>query len=431
MADIAVKKIKGLKGAIQLPGDKSISHRSVMIGSIANKETVVENLLKCEDVLCTMEAFRAMGVKIDENKDNVIVRGNGLMGLKKPKDPIYLGNSGTSMRLLLGILAGQDFEATLTGDPSLSKRPMKRVTVPLRQMGAAIEGAEDANFAPLKIIGSKKLSGITYKMPESSAQVKSSILLAGLYAQGQTTVIEPSKSRDHTERMLRLFGSDIKEEGLKVSIKGGKELSTTNIKIPGDISAAAFFIVASSIIKNSCITIKDIGLNPTRTGIIDILESMGAKIDILIHSTQSFEPRGDLTVSASKLKGTVIKGDMIPRAIDELPICMVAACFANGITKIIGAKELRVKETDRINSMVTNLKKMGAEIEVENDDIIIEGTGKLKGARVDSFKDHRTAMSMVVAGMASEGETTVQDTDCVKTSFPGFMDTFSKVASSA
>jgi 3-phosphoshikimate 1-carboxyvinyltransferase len=304
---------------------------------------------------------------------------------------------------------------------------MKRVTDPLRQMGAQIEGKEDANFAPLIIKGTKELSPITYRMPVASAQVKSSILFAGLYAKGRTMVIEPLKSRDHTERLLRLFEADIKEEGLNVSITGGRELAAKDIDIPGDISSAAFLMVASCIIKNSSITIKDVGLNPTRTGIIDILESMGARIDIRIHSSHSFEPRGDVTIRTSKLKGVTISKDMIPRAIDELPVCMVAACFAGGCTRIIGAKELRVKETDRINSMVTNLKQMGARIEATGDDIVIEGTGRLNGTRLKSFGDHRTAMSAAVAGLAAEGQTVVQDTDCVNTSFPGFMDTFSTI----
>ena len=428
MKRLIIRKAKRLQGELGAPGDKSVSHRSVMISSIAQGQTRVRNFLKGDDCLRTIDAFRNMGIDIKENADRTLtIIGKGLRGLTKPGKALYLGNSGTSMRLIMGILAGQDFQATLTGDESLSQRPMKRVTAPLRQMGAAIEGKDDANFAPLVITGSR-LKAIDYKLPMASAQVKSAIILAGLYADGVTTISEPSKSRDHTERMLKLFGADIDVEGLTVRVHPGRVFKGADIFVPGDISSAAFFIAAGLIVKDSNLVIKDVGLNPTRTGILEILKNMGSDIKIQNLKNKEFEPYGDLVITPGKLKATKIQGELLPKAIDEFPIIMVLACFADGITQIRGASELRVKETDRIDSMVTNLSKMGAKIRVEGDDVFIEGPAKLNSAKVNSFKDHRTAMALAIAGLTCYGETIIEDTECIETSFPSFEEDLRKIA---
>ncbi|MBI4335932.1 MAG: 3-phosphoshikimate 1-carboxyvinyltransferase, partial [Candidatus Omnitrophica bacterium] len=353
----------------------------------------------------------------------------GLRGLKKPRKELYLGNSGTTMRVILGILAGQDFECVLSGDESLSKRPMRRVAEPLEMMGAEIssegravrgEGKEREIYPPLKIRGRYPLKAIKYKMPVASAQVKSAILLAGLYAGGVTQIEEPYQSRDHTEKMLNEFGAKIKKEGLRVSIENSALKSRGGIFVPGDISSAAFFIVAALILKSSRVAIKNVGVNPTRAGIIDVLKKMGAGIEAVNMRNQEGEPWADIIASSSDLEGVMIEGGIMPRVIDELPILMVAASLAKGKTVIREAAELRVKETDRISSMVTNLKKMGADIKAEGNTIIINGKDELTGARVDSFGDHRTAMSMAIAGLRAKGETTVSNADCVNKSFPGF-----------
>jgi len=425
------KKIKPagrVEGVITLPGDKSISHRAVMIGSIAHGETRIENFLDAEDCVATLNAFKKMGLDIRVSGGAVVIRGAGLKGLKKPVSDIYLGNSGTSMRLLLGILAGQDFESVLTGDDSLNGRPMGRVTVPLRRMGADIRGRDEANFAPLTVKGAR-LRGIDYVSPVASAQVKSSILFAGLSAEGVTSVTEPFRSRDHTERMLALFGGDISTDGLKVSVRPSDGLVGKNICIPGDISSAAFFIVAAMLLSGSEITIRDLGCNGTRTGVIDILRRMGGRIE-LGNTREGWEPVCDLTVRSGGLRATTIEKSEIPRAIDEIPALMVAAVFAKGRTVIKGAAELRVKETDRIASMLHNLGKMGASVVCEGDDVIIEGTGTLRGSEeLSSFKDHRTAMAVAVAGLcAASGESVIDETECVNTSFPGFFDIMGSVA---
>ncbi|MFH1407308.1 MAG: 3-phosphoshikimate 1-carboxyvinyltransferase [Candidatus Omnitrophota bacterium] len=421
MEKIKIKQAKKIQGQVTPPADKSISHRAVMLGSIAQGRTVIENFLFADDCLRSVEAFCAMGVDItrDEKNGLVTVEGKGLYGLRKPAAQLYLGNSGTSMRLLLGVLAGCEFEATVSGDESLSRRPMKRVTEPLRQMGAEIKGKDNADFAPLIIKGRKPLKPLEYVMPVASAQVKSAILLAGLYADGVTKISEPIKSRDHSERMLRLFGADIKIDGETISIKGSPVLKSKNIRVPSDISSAAFFIVAAAILPGSSLTIKNLGLNPTRTGIIDVLKAMGAKITIS-NFRDDYEPIGDVTIAGSGLRATAIEADIIPRLIDELPVIMVAAAVADGVTTIRGAGELRVKETDRINSMVTNLKKIGADITSAEDNILIHGPTRFKAASVESFGDHRTAMSMAVAGLASDGGMELTDTQCISTSFPSF-----------
>jgi len=409
-----------------------------------------------EDIKRTMEAFRAMGVEMSIRRKaaqvNVIVHGVGMHGLKKPAKPLYLGNSGTTMRILPGILAGQDFEVVLEGDNSLSKRPMQRITAPLKKMGVDIEGqrakgisrlrsgqvghrAEEIR-APLKIHGGE-LKAIKYNSKIASAQVKSCILLAGLFADGVTSVDEPEKSRDHTERMLAIFGCKVKSEGRKVSLKGPVCLRSPGvIEIPGDISSAAFFIVAGCISPDAKIIIKNVGLNPTRIGILDILKKMGADVSLKFKINPLFllgqkglkpEPAGDIIVKSSRLKGVMISPKEVTRAIDEIPVIMVAACFAKGRTIIKGIKELRVKETDRVKSMVMNLHKMGADIKVKDESIVINGGRLLHSANVSSFGDHRTAMSMLVAGLGAKGEVIVTGLDCINKSFPNFLDILNKL----
>jgi len=437
--------------SIVIPPDKSISHRAVMLASISEGTTCIKNLLMAEDIKCTIEAFRAMGVEIRGKGEEVIVRGVGMAGLKKPARQIYLGNSGTTMRILPGILAGQDFEVVLTGDKSLSGRPMQRIVKPLKEMGAKIKGQISAKqldkstmlicqvvegkklkdkediYPPLKIKGGK-LKAIKYKSKITSAQVKSCILLAGLYADGVTSVSEPEKSRDHTERMLKQFGCKVKGEGCKISFKGPVKLkSPCAIEIPGDISSAAFFIAAGCILPDIKVTIKNVGINPTRTGILDILKKMGANLAILTRlDLPDCEPSGHIVIKSSKLKGITISPKEVVRAIDEIPVIMVAACFAKGRTIIRGIEELRVKETDRIKSMVTNLRKIGADIkvevaQVEGECIVINGGKLLHGARVSSFGDHRTAMSMLVAGLLTKGKVIVTSLGCINKSFPDFV----------
>ncbi|OQX53790.1 MAG: 3-phosphoshikimate 1-carboxyvinyltransferase [Candidatus Omnitrophica bacterium 4484_213] len=439
--------MKRIKGEIFLPGDKSISHRAVMLSSIAGGTTEIENFLFCEDCLATVNAFRQMGIKIiakrraprtaslrgrQSAERKIIVYGRGLRGLTSPSQPLYLGNSGTSMRLLAGILSGQNFSAKLEGDSSLSKRPMQRIIIPLKLMGADIKGKN--GYPPLTIKGKKELKAIRYKIPVASAQVKSAILLAGLYAEGETELTEIAKTRDHSERMLKLFGADIKTKGLKCRIKPSPLSSPGKIKIPGDISSAAFFIIGATILTGSHLVLKNVGLNPTRTGIIDVLKRMGGKIQATRyperqaygagtpHATRqnNFEPVGDIIVQASQLKGIEIKGKIIPRLIDEIPVLMVAACFAKGETRIKDIGELRKKEVDRIYSLCYNLKRMGAKIKEKKKEVAIKGVQRLKGKRLNSFGDHRTAMALAIAGLKAEGRTIIENSDCIKTSFPDF-----------
>lgn len=443
MSEVTITPCSSIRGELIVPGDKSISHRAIMISSLSAGRTQIEGLSFGEDSLRTIEAFRQMGVDIEEKTGRaVFVEGRGLKGLKPPEKPLYLGNSGTTMRLLLGILTGQKFECRLNGDDSLNRRPMKRVTQPLRLMGAQIEGRDDANFAPLTIRGGN-LKAISYRSQIASAQVKSAILFAGLYAPGVTRIREREKSRDHSERMLRYFAAPLRTGNRWVTITSpNKDLSSPGkIVVPGDISSAAFFLVAAAIVEGSQLTVRNVGLNPTRTGIIDILKRMGADIEISNvrglrqgrirlwrKKLKTEEPMGDITIRATKLVATKIKAREIPRTIDELPILMVAASLARGKTRISGAGELRVKETDRIESMLSNLSKMGAKINVNSQgDIIIEGTKKLRGSKVDSFADHRTAMSMVIAGLSAAGETTVSDTACINTSFPEFIPSLERI----
>lgn len=427
MQEISIQPIKKIKGTIKVPGDKSISHRAIILGAIAEGETKIKGFLRGEDCLNTIKIFKQMGVSIEENSQGeVLIRGRGLDGLTKPSSTLEAGNSGTTMRLVSGILAGQNFTSTITGDQSLSSRPMKRIIEPLKQMGAKIEARED-NFAPLIITGGK-LKGINYVSQIASAQVKSCLLLAGLYAQGETSVSEPVKSRDHTERMLKYFGLEVRDKGLTVSLSGPARLSSQLVGVPGDISSAAFFIIAAILVNGSEIKIRDIGLNPTRSGIIKVLKQMGTEIIIAKERTDGNEPVGELIIKSSRLKGVKITRELIPFLIDEIPILTVAATQAEGITEISGAKELRVKESDRIKTISSQLNLMGARIEEKEDGMIIHGPTKLKGSRVNTFGDHRMAMSLAIAGLIADGKTTILDTECINTSFPGFMELLKKIS---
>lgn len=412
-----------LKGTVELIGDKSISHRAIMFSSIAKGTTRIKNFLMGQDCLSTIDCFRKMGVNIDINDKEVIVKGVGLRGLKKPNEILNVGNSGTTIRLMMGILAGNEFESTVIGDESIGKRPMKRVTDPLRLMGCNIKGNDDANFTPITIYGGN-LNGIEYEMPVASAQVKSSIILASLYADSSSTIIEKSKSRNHTEIMLKSFGAAIKSNDLKIDIQPVRELfSVENINVAGDISSAAFIIAAASIVEGSEVLIKNIGLNETRTGIIDVLEAMNGNFEIIDKRVESGEVVGDLIVRYSdKLIGTTIDSNLIPRLIDEIPVIAILATQANGTTVIKDAKELKVKESNRIKAVVDNLKNMGAEIEELEDGMVIKGKTKLKGANIKTFNDHRIAMAFSVASLISEGKLNLDNTACIDISFPGYFD---------
>lgn len=418
MSDLRIKPVRYLKGKSTLPGDKSISHRAIMLASLAKGKSLISGISRGKDILNTARAFQSMGITIEGlGSKNITIQGKGLKGLLQPKDTIDCGNSGTTMRLLSGILAAQNFSSTITGDESLRKRPVDRIVEPLGKMGARIEG----RFAPLKIAG-ERLNAISYQTPIPSAQVKSAILLAGLYAQGKTEVIEPTKSRDHTERMLKYLGADIEVKNLMASITGGKELIAKPINIPGDISSASFLIVGAILLPGSNIKLSGVSLNPTRTGVIDVLKKMGAEIEIGNLREENNEPLGDIIVRGSRLKGITIGGEIIPRVIDELPILTVAATQAKGKTIIKDAKELRIKETDRVKALSINFSKMGVAVEEREDGLIIQGPCQLKGAKVDSFTDHRIAMALAIAGLIARGETIVSDIECIKTSFPEFME---------
>ena len=418
--ELVLEKVNKLKGNIFVPGDKSISHRSLILGSIAQGETRVYNLLNSLDCLRTLGCMQALGVKIELDEDNSVnIKGKGLYGLQEPNDILDVGNSGTTIRLLTGLLSGQNFYSVLNGDNSIRKRPMKRVVQPLRLMGADIWGREDGHFASLSIKGSK-LNPFQYTLPVASAQVKSALLLAGLYTTGETVIREPLSTRDHTERMLEIMRADIKIFPPEIKIKGGKELKSTEIFIPGDISSAAYFIAAASILRDSQIIIKQVGVNPTRTGIIEILKKMGTKIDILNYQIKSNEPQADLMIEYSKPKGVEIKKENVPFLIDELPLIAVVATQAQGKTVVSGAKELRIKETDRIKATVNELKKMGADIEEREDGFAVNGPTRLQGAVCESYNDHRIAMSLAVAALLAEGKTVIKNSECIDISFPRF-----------
>lgn len=409
-----------LSGRVRVPGDKSISHRSIMLGSLAEGTTEVAGFLEGEDALATIQAFRDMGVVIEgPHHGRVTVHGVGLHGLKPAPGPIYLGNSGTSMRLLSGLLAAQPFDSTLTGDASLTKRPMNRVAKPLREMGAVIETAAEGR-PPLTIKGGQKLTGMHYDMPMASAQVKSCLLLAGLYAAGETSVTEPAPTRDHTERMLRGFGYPVEVEGSTAKVESGHQLSATNIEVPADISSAAFFLVAASIAEGSEIVLEHVGINPTRTGVIDILKLMGADITLENQREVGGEPVADLRVRSARLKGIDIPEDLVPLAIDEFPVLFVAAANAEGRTVLRGAEELRVKESDRIQVMADGLLALGVKCEPTPDGIIIDG-GPYGGGEVWSHGDHRIAMSFSVASLRASAPIRIHDCANVATSFPNFL----------
>jgi len=409
-----------LRGDITVPGDKSISHRSIMIGSLAAGTTRVSGFLMGEDNRSTWKAFEAMGVEIRQTGPHSLeIPGVGLDGLTEPADVLDCGNSGTTMRLMSGLLAGQDFFSVLTGDRYLRKRPMKRVVTPLTAMGARIWGREGGAMAPLAIQGGA-LQPIVYASPVSSAQVKSAVLLAGLSVDGPTTVTEPHLSRDHSERMLRCFGADVRPFAGGVTLVGRPRLIARDIIVPGDISSAAFFLVAGLVTPGAELLIRNVGINPTRSGVIDILTAMGGQLVLQDVREESGEPVADILVRSSRLRGIEIHGDMIPRAIDEFPVISVAAALAEGTTTIRDAEELRVKETDRIAAMVSELGKLGGQAEARPDGMVIEGVEQLQGGEVMSHGDHRIAMSMAVAALSARGEVTIRDTGCTETSFPGF-----------
>ncbi len=408
-----------LNGVIRVPGDKSMSHRSIMLGSIAEGVTYVTGFLEAEDALATLKAFRAMGVEIEgpENGE-VTIHGVGKHGLQAPKEPLYLGNSGTSMRLLSGLLAGQSFDSVLTGDSSLESRPMRRVTEPLAQMGAEIETQPDGT-APLKIKGGCPLKGIHYDMPVASAQVKSCLLLAGMYAEGETVVSEPAPTRDHTERMLNGFSYPVKRDGNKAIIDSNGTLKACDIDVPSDISSAAFFLVGASIAPGSDVTLRHVGINPTRTGVIDILKMMGADIEVFNEKTVGGEPVADLRVRYRPLKGIDIPEELVPLAIDEFPVLFVAAACAEGQTRLTGAKELRVKESDRIQVMADGLRILGVDATPTEDGMVINQSD-IGGGEVDSHGDHRIAMAFSIAGLRASDTITILDCQNVNTSFPEF-----------
>ena len=411
-----------LQGTLRVPGDKSISHRSVMLGSLANGTTEITGLLEGEDVLATLAAFRAMGVRAEGPANGrLVIHGVGLHGLKSPAGALDMGNSGTAMRLLAGILAGQPFATELTGDDSLRKRPMRRVSDPLNSMGAAIE-TEAGGRPPLRINGiqgGQRLRGIDYAMPVASAQVKSAVLLAGLFAEGVTTVTEPAPTRDHTERMLRGFGYRVDVQGARASLMGGGALTATAIDVPADISSAAFFMVGAAIASGSDVTLTHVGINPTRIGIVNILRAMGAAIEIEKAREVGGEPVADIRVRASRLRGIAIPPDQVPLAIDEFPVLFIAAACAEGETVLTGAEELRVKESDRIAVMAQGLRTLGIDARETPDGIHIVG-GELQGGEIDSHGDHRIAMAFAMAGLRARASISIRDCKNVDTSFPGF-----------
>jgi 3-phosphoshikimate 1-carboxyvinyltransferase len=419
MRSFQISSPESLSGKTHLPGDKSISHRAVMISSISEGMVTVSNFLHSEDCMRTVECMRGLGVEISESPAGLTIRGVGLSGLKSPKDILFVGNSGTTIRLLLGILAGQQFKTTITGDESIKRRPMGRVVEPLKLMGAKVSGREKGALAPITIEG-KSLKPIEYELPIASAQVKSAILLAGLYSTGKTRIIEKIKTRDHTERMLEHFGAKIEVGDGKISIEGGARLNAESIDVPSDISSAAYVLVAAALIPGSDVTLTGVGVNPGRTGIIDVLHRMGANMEISSERIVSGEPVADIRVRHSRLRAIEIGGNIIPRLIDEIPIIALAATQAEGETVIRGAGELRVKESDRITTTSRELKRLGANIRELRDGMVIRGGVKLKGGLTQSYGDHRVAMTCAIAGLLASSGVRVQNIDCVYTSFPVF-----------
>ncbi len=411
----------GLCGVIEVPGDKSISHRAVMFGSIASGKTIIHNFLKGEDCISTVSCFKKLGIKIEEKNNQIIIEGSGWEGLKEPSEILDVGNSGTTTRLLMGILAGRPFHSIIIGDDSIAKRPMKRVTEPLRKLGCTIDGRDGGEYTPLSIRGGE-IEAISYTLPVASAQVKSAIILAGLQANGVTTIIEPMKTRDHTEKMIRQFGGTIHSEDGVIKVPGKQSLMATEVYVPGDISSAAFFMVAAAITPNSSIKLPNVGLNPTRIGILDVLKRMGACIKVEEIRTSQMEPVGTITVETSELEGIEISGDLIPALIDELPVIALLATQAKGTTIIRDAEELKVKETNRIDAIVNELKKLGADIEATEDGMIIHGKTPLHGATVDSWGDHRIGMTLAIASIITSESVVLNHSSAINVSYPSFFD---------
>ena len=427
MASFTITPGRPLKGTIAVPGDKSVTHRAIILTALAEGLSQVTDYCRGEDCLNTMRAFQSLGVRIEETPERLTVHGKGMWGLTEPFGPIDCGNSGTGIRLMAGLLAGQDFFTVLTGDESIRRRPMGRVVKPLRAMGATIAGRKGGELAPLAITGTR-LKGMSYESPVASAQIKSSLLFASLYADGLTTISEPRLSRDHTERMFAYFGIPFHRDGCTVRIEGRPSIrwSGKTVVVPGDLSAAAFFIVGASIVPDSDVTVLSVGMNPTRTGLLDILRQMGAHIEVLNPREEAGEPVADLRVRSMPLRGVQIGPEQIPQTIDEFPILCVAAAVADGETVITGAEELRVKESDRIATMAAELRAMGARIEERPDGMVIQGLGRkgangtLRGATCASHGDHRVAMSVAIGALTAAQPTQIQDTACIETSFPNF-----------
>ncbi|MFQ5828012.1 MAG: 3-phosphoshikimate 1-carboxyvinyltransferase [Candidatus Methylomirabilia bacterium] len=435
---VLVTPSRRLEGTIQVPGDKSISHRAALVGALATGPTELSGFLEGEDCLRTLGALQALGVEVTrKGPGQYRVGGTGLAGLQEPESVLDCGNSGTSARLLLGVLAGQAFSSVLTGDDSLRRRPMQRISGPLMRMGATVVGRQEGSRLPLAIRGRRPLRRGIHRLPVASAQVKSALLLAGLAADGPVTVEEPAPSRDHTEVILARFGAKIEREQQSVTITPGGELRGRPVQIPGDFSSAAFFLVAGCVVADSRVTIPDVGVNPTRTGLLDALAEMGANIecketpDSGTGDSHEGEPIALLTATSSRLKGGGVSGALIPRLIDELPILAVAAALAGGVTEVRDARELRVKESDRISALVTELGKLGARIEEREDGFLIRGGRPLTGARVDSHGDHRMAMALIVAGLVAQGFTLVEDIDSIAVSYPAFLDTLQSLGGEA
>lgn len=424
--DVLIEPAVGLKGEISLPGDKSVSHRAVILGSLAEGKLRIDNFLFSEDTHRTINIMRELGVEIEEAKEGLFISGVGLNGLNEAKTSLDCGNSGTTMRLMLGVLAANSFFSVLFGDDSLIQRPMKRVTLPLRRMGAEIYGRVDSEYPPLAIIG-KDLSGIKYNMEVSSAQVKSALLLAGMRAKGKTEIFDPGKSRDHTERMMRYFNIPVTSKGKYLQIKKINRYDAKDITVPGDISSAAFFIVGALITEKSELIIKDVGFNPTRTGLIESLILMGGDINVINKKEVSGETVADIVVKSSRLRGINITGELVTRMIDEIPVFAVAAAVAEGETKIEGARELRVKESDRIKTTCENLVGLGIEVREFSDGMTILGKDSINGGSTKSFGDHRVAMAAAVLGLRSKNGISVKDVSCVDTSFPSFFEILKRV----
>ena len=409
----------GLQGTLRVPGDKSISHRSIMFGSLAKGKTTVRDILRGEDVLSTMQVFRDLGVTIEDDGQVITIHGVGFDGLKAPQNKLDMGNSGTSIRLISGVLAGQDFEVEMFGDDSLSKRPMDRVTIPLSQMGVTVSGVTDRHLPPLKLRGSKELKPIHYQLPVASAQVKSALIFAALQAQGESVIIEKEKTRNHTEDMIIQFGGQIEVQGKEIRISGGQELTGQEVVVPGDISSAAFWLVAGLIVPNSKIVLENVGINETRTGILDVIQAMGGKISL--SQVDEVAKSATITVETSDLQGTEIAGEIIPRLIDELPIIALLATQAKGTTVIRDAEELKVKETDRIQVVADALNSMGATITPTDDGMIIVGKTQLHGATINTFGDHRIGMMAAIAALlVQDGEVELERAEAINTSYPSF-----------